>query len=616
MLSVDSLPLIPIQKGGPIDNISIHRLSETEISLLCLYSKTNEFCLYNTQTKGVNMVSLQLPSCSCSLKAFGPNAFFFFHECISTIFKFDNKKILTSIPQDTKIFSDLRVAVANEEYLIAIGVKKMYVWSITATDLSDPYEYSLEAFVSIASPRDKTCLINNRLLLINNNPGGHLFQVWTLPSSVDDEPVLDCYAESEKNTEILYNIDHTENYVVATLNDSIQVWNIKKKGKLTPVVFYMPKKALATSISISDETIVVGDNFGNIFLFDLFGSLAYSFISENTDIWMDKIEISKLKTFCLNKVNKCLRFGRHVFAVSDSGKVKMIDIFTGRVETTDSKLPIKDFKIKKITDENGNATGTSIICLCFDKKKKTYQVLTWGLSIIVTNTSFHELVLNSLETIFQQLIVRECDKNELFLIHSRIRHSNDTSVPVPFIIYKDLINVIEEYCASCKNKSDKSSMEKIMAKAQHASNVFIQVYTVLKRYVDGTEPNFKDCANDISTKVKESTSNKDSSPESHSKSKKNERNLQMYGTGISALLHQILDAFEVTNKEYTSYLSNFDSICNKGIEDKEKLPHLIDIYMKVKQFSEDAKEIGRIIGEYNGDSSKGEWWEFGGKYDE
>ena len=105
----------------------------------------------------------------------------------------------------------------------------MFLWNINSTSLSEPREYPLEASPSIASPKDKTCLINNRLLLINNNPGGHLFQVWTLPEDPDDNPVLDCYAESMNNTDFLYNIDYNEEYVVAATKDCIQLWNIKQE---------------------------------------------------------------------------------------------------------------------------------------------------------------------------------------------------------------------------------------------------------------------------------------------------------------------------------------------------------------------------------------------------
>ena len=63
-------------------------------------------------------------------------------------------------------------------------------------------------------------------------------------------------------------------------------------------------------------------------------------------------------------------------------------------------------------------------------------------------------------------------------------------------------------------------------------------------------------------------------------------------------------------------MANFDAICNENIEEPERLSSLVDIYLKIRQFVEDSKEIGKAIGTYNGESPNGEWWEFGGRYDE
>ena len=131
--------------------------------------------------------------------------------------------------QDKSVLRDLRLAVANDKYLVGIGVKRIVVWDIVPQGLGEPRQYALESSPSIASPKDWSCLIGNRLLLVNNNPGGHLFQVWSIPPANGPAPTLECFAESIDNTELIFTIDHNDNYVVASTKENIYFWDITQE---------------------------------------------------------------------------------------------------------------------------------------------------------------------------------------------------------------------------------------------------------------------------------------------------------------------------------------------------------------------------------------------------
>lgn len=133
------------------------------------------------------------------------------------------------IKKDETVFYNQRIAVSSSGRLANICVKHVIAWECTAGGITQRRDYPLSSTAAIVSPRDTSCLIDDfTLLLVNNNPGGHIFQIWDLPQ--DGPASLKCFAESTGKTEIAFTIAHGSHFVVTATQEGLHIWDVTQKG--------------------------------------------------------------------------------------------------------------------------------------------------------------------------------------------------------------------------------------------------------------------------------------------------------------------------------------------------------------------------------------------------
>eukprot|EP00727_Mastigamoeba_balamuthi_P000848 m51a1_g10760 hypothetical protein (819) ;mRNA; f:7714-10469 len=85
---------------------------------------------------------------------------------------------------------------------------------------------------------------------------------------------------------------------------------------------------------------------------------------------------------------------------------------------------------------------------------------------------------------------------------------------------------------------------------------------------------------------------------------------------VDEMLQDVVEDLGAMHEQTNDVIERFDTVCNEGIHDPDKVMPLLSIYTKLRQLSEDMKETGKEVGELRGDDPTGEWWEGGGDYDD
>ena len=189
---------------------------------------------------------------------------------------------------------------------------------------------------------------------------------------------------------------------------------------------------------------------------------------------------------CIYRVNKIKITGRHLISSNESGKIKIFDIYTDKIEEFSLKMPLKDFKIRYDT----RAPKPKLIVFGSDEKNIQLFICSPNSSLLepMKRISVVSLLFTHL---IQQANYRVCDKDELFFLFGKMKRVG--SAAIPFLIYKDFIYYLELYVNTCKSSQSRSTIgiDKIWNNLKRKAVTFIEVGSLVKtsnEYVNNYVP--------------------------------------------------------------------------------------------------------------------------------
>jgi hypothetical protein len=223
---------------------------------------------------------------------------------IVQVFNVDTKQC-DQFQQERGLIDGVRAVLANNKLIVGIAPKRLVVWDRELMTTQQARVVELAAAPSqISSISDFSALIgDSRVLVVNGNPGGHLFHVW---DHVRGE--LCAYAENPSKTESFLAFDrHADGYVVGACRDVMYIWNTAgKPGLLPPAHMVRFDGAVVTALEVDQHLILAGDNFGGVTLHTRTGKLIYRLNrvkqgqGESADL--GSVQLSQLSTLFKNKV--------------------------------------------------------------------------------------------------------------------------------------------------------------------------------------------------------------------------------------------------------------------------------------------------------------------------
>lgn len=108
-----------------------------------------------------------------------------------------NKMRADKYPQERGTTEGVRRVVANSKYVVAIGAKRLLVWARERLGAAPRVVDLAGAPTPITTVSERTTMgAADRVVIVNNSPGGHIFQVWDVAAGA-----LCCYAENASATE-------------------------------------------------------------------------------------------------------------------------------------------------------------------------------------------------------------------------------------------------------------------------------------------------------------------------------------------------------------------------------------------------------------------------------
>ena len=214
----------------------------------------------------------------------------------------------------------------------------------------------------------------------------------------------------------------------------------------------------------------------------------------------------------LNRINMVQLAGRNCISISETGKIKVCDIFTSKEEEFDMKVPGREFGIRYDEKES----KMKIHCI---SDEKSLQLFTLTLANACPPDADNFTILSRVFTqMMQQQQHRECDKAELFQMLGALKRASEADVP--FLLWRDLIGAFEEYANGCRGIG--KSGERLWKALKHQFTLFLEVCDSIKNSAK------KGCTTNTSISRSRSIHILQASPETHQTSYVK----GLYGNGI------------------------------------------------------------------------------------
>lgn len=603
-----------------------------------------------------------------------------------------NKMRSDKYPQEKGTTEGVRRIVANSKYVVAIGAKRLLVWARDSLAKPPRVVDLTGAPTPITTISERTTMgAPDRVVIVNNSPGGHIFQVWDVVAGQ-----LCCYAENSSATETFMVDANEDGVVVATNRDCLTVWLTAEHaaGAAVAVEPYQTKRYLNTMLStlyIDRDIIITGDNFGcmnvhtstGCFLFHL--NYIRTAGDESADL--KTTNRTELASLFRTKVNKILRVGRWIIASFENSRVRVYDIFSPRAaEPCDIFThPVADTVIRDIS-----VYGRTVYALALQpadskesKASKTGRaradLVSWvprleidsmaffygdanlwhgsPLLLLLRATTRSTVVLKKVESVFTPDVyaVHETSlKNAVSYLESIMELQRLRGVTVPFMVIQNAQAMLDELDI-CLHKilkgqkiskhRDKTELHRVnfmhaIDLCLQAADFLVQVKNTTGSLVPYSEkmdqiPRFDDGIACVSADDRSSLSlsvaargSVRAGPRTPALSATGGRTATVsYGgggsesfmgeeMGIDGMLITLLQELGSMQESALETVEHFDNVCNEYLKDQDKINSLLSIFTKLRQLNEDMKQAGKEIGELCGEDPSGEWWQYGGEYDD
>lgn len=258
-----------------------------------------------------------------------------------------NSETCTSerIVQDTSLVENVRCLLANNRYLVGVGVKQILVWRrdtmasqpprvIDAASQQQREECgSIEVISEFSTLNDE-----NKLVIVNGGlvqgATSCLYQVWDV---VEDQLAAwaKCPAVEAGDSFVTFSCNTQNSTIIATTRARMFIWDITRHvtagGRQLISPKDIPQNNVITAVHAGGNLIVIGDHNGLVTLLDAHGEPIYALCAgrDKGPAEYENMPLIDLPTEAYkNKVNQVLRVGRWVVASLDNGRIELYDIFS------------------------------------------------------------------------------------------------------------------------------------------------------------------------------------------------------------------------------------------------------------------------------------------------
>jgi len=569
-----------------------------------------------------------------------------------------------SYQQEAGLMEGVRRVLANSLLIVGVAPKRIIVWQRRSMTTEPPHIIDTSnAPVQIVSTSEMSAFIGDtRLVLVNTNPSGHLFQVWDLSTGE-----LAAYAENLSKVETFFAFGcNAEGTIAGACREGLYIWNTTGTPGAVKADFISKYEGrMLSSVLVDSHIILVGDNFGGVTLNTNTGRLLYHLnrVKKDSDsLDLQSTQITQLSNVFRAKINKIVRVGRWVFAACEDSCIKVFDIFSPSLS---SPLDVFTHPTAGTSMRDLCVVGRTVYGLAVypvDAKSKSrprVDLVTWTPKIEgdILNIPGTDAMWGAspVALIYQActLTKSNLEKNKaLFRPEDFARHvdlltccCNDMSfideaqerqgVGLPFLLCQSFQVALDQYDATLakviKGKSGKSSKNREAMDEEHKNlkqarklvlSCAVFLGDIEGRSASGVFGDGKGRTGSVSDFPRfddMSSSNRSEDFSSRGKGKSRGRATSSVKVGsesvgesdsgrIEGMLNKVVDDLGSVEEQIKGTISDFDKECNAGVPDPDMITPLLSVYTKLRQLHEDLKETGKEIGEFLGENKEGEWW--------
>jgi len=578
-----------------------------------------------------------------------------------------------SYQQEPGLLEGVRRVLANSLLIVGVAPKRIIVWQRRSMTAEPPRIIDTSgAPKQIVSTSEMSSLIGDtRVVLVNTNPNGHLFQVWDLVTGE-----LAAYAENPSKVETFFAFGcNAEGVVAGACREGLYIWDTAgTPGALGTALIAKYEGRLLSSVYVDSHMILVGDNFGGITLNTTTGRLLYHLnrVKKDSDsLDLQSTQITQLTNAFRAKINKIIRVGRWVFAACEDSCIKVFDIFSPSLSAPCDVFthPTAGTSMRDLCVVGRTVYGLAVYPMdAKSKSRPRVDLVTWtpklendSLAMPGYDAVWHA---SPVAVIYQACTATKStvEKNKAaFRAEDYTRHMdmltcccNDMSfiegaqemqgVSLPFLLCQNFQSALDQYDSvlakvtkgsKTKGSKHREMMEEEYKNLKQARNLVLSCARFLGD-IEGRGADGKGRTGSVSDfprfdDLSSSGRSDDMSGRSgnHAKGKRGRTassarvgGSESVGDGsgesgkIEAMLNKVVDDLGSVEEQIKGTISDFDKECNAGVPDPDMITPLLSVYTKLRQLHEDLKETGKEIGEFLGENTSGEWWAGGGDYDE
>jgi len=657
--SMENRPAFRLEQSLLVDGYAVGRYSGTGDTIICeLAEKPNQRLLENSSP------AICYTQCGFDIISIHQN------EILQIMDVKSKKSELFKQPKET--FQGVRRVVANHRFIVAICHKRMLVWERSSLD-KPPREVDTSSAPSIitAVSERSTMTQEDRVVIVNNSPGGHIFQVWDISSGK-----LCCFADNKGNSDT-YTVAVNDNGVIAaTCRDNLSVWltYLNKSGEAADITVPSQKNTyngtFLSSLYIDNYMIITGDNFGGLCMHSAEGFFLYH-INQVSASGGDMADLTstnrtELASLFRTKVNKIVRCGRWIFAGFENSRIcafdffspnaaRPVDTFTHSVNgtiirdiSTYSKC-VYAIAVQPADSKESKAlkTGKARVDLITWYPKLDHDDIAFfygdqklwhcsPIALLQAETSHHLLVnLEKVESAFpppMYALNKTTVKNAAGYLESITEIQKAQHFVVPFTVTHNAHNALVEYLGILLKITKANKVAKYGDRLEELRvNFMLSVNMCLNSAYFLTEVKSKtgscapfggkeftvyastadEFACDSSNGVSISTRFDDLSDDRSSRSFASFSKSMPKEAGVEGMLYSVLEDLGCAHDTTLSMIEQFDDVCNKELRDQERdqdrINVLLSIFTKLRQLDEDMKEAAKEISKLCGQDSSDEF---------
>jgi len=559
----------------------------------------------------------------------------------------------------------VRRVVANSKYIVAIALKKLLVWTRSNLD-KPPKDIDItSAPTPITTVSERSAMAQeDRVVIVNNSPGGHIFQVWDIT-----EGKLCCYADNKSKTDTFTVVVNEDGIIAATCRDSLSVWLTAQHAAGAEANVTEPTQknnyngTFLSSVYIDQYMIITGDNFGGLNVHTPQGFYLYhlNHVVAQSDMDLASTNRTELATLFRTKVNKILRVGRWVFAAFENSRIQVFDLFIQNAgRAADSFTHSVNGTVMRDISVYGQNVYAIAVQPADSKESKALKngrarvdLVTWRpkvehssitffyanpklwhgspISLVRAATARTLVLLEKLDTMFSSemdTLNKSTIKNAASYLESIEEIQRTRGVLVPFTVVQNAQDALDEYSATLQKITKgkqvakyADQIESLRVKFMLNINICLNsAYFLMDvKNVNGVATPYgpkeftvyssdSDSSEDRSMRF-DDFSTDDRSSRSASFAATTPRYVPAGKDGMEGMLLSVLEDLGCAHDTTLSTIEAFDDACNKYLhnDDEDRISPLLSIFTKLRQLDEDMKEAAKLVSKLCGQDTTEEF---------